>query len=92
MSLAVCMDLNLTLPNNWTSIEGPYEFADDCLSKRTNVLILLDPRLDSGNEQGEKHDWYTLRYWSARLVRSLWKSDKDTLVDPDDTFWHQLPS
>ena len=28
MSLAIYMDLNPHPPNNWTSIEGPYELAD----------------------------------------------------------------
>lgn len=83
MSLAICMDLNPHPPNEWTSIEGPYELADYCLSKRTNVLILLDAWLDSGNEPDDKHDWDTLRYWSARL-RPLWKSNEDTLVNSDD--------
>lgn len=77
------MDLNPHPPNQWTSIEGPYELADYCLSKRTNVLILLDAWLDSGNEPDDKHDWHTLRYWSARL-RPLWKSDEDTLVNSAD--------
>jgi protein N-terminal amidase len=83
MSLAICMDLNPHPPNEWTSIEGPYELADYCLSKRTNVLILLDAWLDSGNEPDDTHDWHTLKYWSARL-RPLWKSDEDALVDSDD--------
>ena len=74
------MDLNPHPPNNWTSIEGPYELSDYCLSKLTNVLILLDAWLDSGNEQDDKH---ALRCWSARL-RPLWKSEEDTLVDSDD--------
>lgn len=82
MSLAICMDLNPHPPNEWTSIEGPYELADYCLSKRANVLILLDAWLDSGNEPDDKHDWHTLRYWSARL-RPLWASDENTLVDSD---------
>ena len=77
------MDLNPHPPNVWTSIEGPYELADYCLSKRTNVLILLDAWLDSGDEPDDKHDMYTLKYWSARL-RPLWKSDEDILVNSHD--------
>ena len=64
------MDLNPQQSVKW-SIEGPYEIADHCISKRSNLLILLNAWLDSGSKADEQKDWYTLQYWASRL-KPLW--------------------
>ena len=70
LSLGICMDLNPQTPD-WTSAEGPYEVADYCIAKKTNLLILLNAWLDSGEETEEEKDWHTLNYWAARTT-PLW--------------------
>ena len=35
----------------WTLPEGPYELADHCLENRTNLLVLLNAWLYSGQEE-----------------------------------------
>ncbi|OBZ71514.1 Protein N-terminal amidase [Grifola frondosa] len=55
----------------WDIDEGPYEVADYCIAKKTNLLILLNAWLDSGAEPEKNTDWQTLNYWAARL-RPLW--------------------
>jgi len=78
MSLGICMDLNAQPPHSWTIEEGPYEIADYCLSKGTNILVLLNAWLDSGKDLEEDHDRHTQRFWTARL-RPLW--DRSGVVD-----------
>lgn len=61
-------------------MEGPYEMAEHCVRTETNVLILLNAWLFSGNEDGDgelradRRDWGTLNYWAARL-RPLWSKE-----------------
>lgn len=72
VSLGICMDLNVQPPAVWDSLSsGPYEIADYCISQRTNLLVLLNAWLDSGEEPEEETDWRTLNYWASRL-RPLW--------------------
>jgi len=64
---------------SWTLKEGPYELADYCVAQKTNLLILLDAWLDSGESADDgdeggvegEHDWRNVNYWAARL-RPLW--------------------
>jgi protein N-terminal amidase len=65
------MDLNPAPPADWRSSTGPYEIAEHALLTRSNLLILLNAWLDSGEESHAKQDWHTLNYWAARL-RPLW--------------------
>lgn len=55
----------------WTLEQGPYEVADYCISKKTNLLILLDAWLDSGTDVEDDYDLGNVNYWVARL-RPLW--------------------
>ncbi|KAH9841390.1 carbon-nitrogen hydrolase [Rhodofomes roseus] len=71
VTLAICMDLNPFPPFQWNLDEGPYELATHCIDTRSNLLILLNAWLDSGNEEDEDMDWQTMNYWAARL-RPLW--------------------
>ena len=83
----------------WTLEGGPFELADYCISQNTNLLILLDAWLDSGDgdddddedDDGE-YDYQNLNYWAARL-RPLWVKegveggfveDGDQHLDMDD--------
>lgn len=75
------MDLNPQIPN-WTYAGGPFEIADHCVSKKSNLLILLNAWLDSGAEIEEKHDWQTLNYWAAR-TKPLWSNGNDSDSDND---------
>ena len=61
---------------DWSTAEGPYEIADHCISKNSNLLILLNAWLDSGEDLEENHDWQTLNYWAAR-TRPLWSNGND---------------
>ncbi|KAF8644683.1 hypothetical protein AX16_008343 [Volvariella volvacea WC 439] len=88
LTLGICMDLNPRPEATWT-LEGPYEIADDCVKHKTNLLVMLNAWLDSGEEKEEKHDWQTLNYWGARL-RPLWvnkememRSDEGVEEDED---------
>ncbi|TFK33047.1 carbon-nitrogen hydrolase [Crucibulum laeve] len=83
LSLGICMDLNPHPPALWTLVEGPYEIADYCICKKTNVLVLLNAWLDSGKETDEEHDWSVLNYWAARL-RPLWNSESESDTDSAD--------
>lgn len=76
LSLGICMDLNPQNSPEWNLRTGPYEIADYCSAKGTNVLIMLNSWLDSGHNPESKHDHETLRYWGARL-RPLWDDDED---------------
>ncbi|KAI0763655.1 carbon-nitrogen hydrolase [Trametes elegans] len=68
VSLGICMDLNVQPPAVWNSLSsGPYEIADYCIAQRTNLLVLLNAWLDSGEEPEEETDWRTLNYWASRL-------------------------
>ena len=80
------MDLNPFPPVDWTSAGGPYELASHAYATSTNVLVLLNAWLDSGNDPTGVHDWQTLNYWAARL-RPLW--DVDT--PPDDNTSNESP-
>ncbi|KAJ6583969.1 carbon-nitrogen hydrolase [Mycena vulgaris] len=71
VSLGICMDLNAQPPHSWTIKEGPYELADYCLAEKTNLLVMLNAWLDSGEEPEDEHDIYTLDFWAERL-RPLW--------------------
>ncbi|KAJ7160134.1 carbon-nitrogen hydrolase [Mycena filopes] len=76
VSLGICMDLNAhPPPHSWTIEDGPYEVADHCLAQKTDVLVLLNAWLDSGEETEEDHDMDTLNYWAERL-RPLWQSSE----------------
>ena len=75
ITLGICMDLNPQIPD-WSTAEGPYEIADHCISKNSNLLILLNAWLDSGEDLEENHDWQTLNYWAAR-TRPLWSNGND---------------
>ncbi|KAK7048713.1 carbon-nitrogen hydrolase [Favolaschia claudopus] len=82
LTLAICMDLNVHPPHRWAA-DGPYEVADFCLAQKTNVLILLNSWLDSGEQSEEQFDLFTVNYWADRL-RPLWlessPSSQETLV------------
>ncbi|KAJ7741349.1 carbon-nitrogen hydrolase [Mycena metata] len=72
VSLGICMDLNPhPPPHSWTIENGPYEVADHCLIEKTNVLVLLNAWLDSGEQTEDDYDMHTLDYWADRL-RPLW--------------------
>lgn len=73
------MDLNPQIPD-WSLAHGPYEIADHCISKKSNLLVLLNAWLDSGKEPEETHDWSTLNYWAAR-TKPLWSNG----IDDDDS-------
>lgn len=75
------MDLNPQIPD-WSLAHGPYEIADHCISKKSNILVLLNAWLDSGKEPEETHDWSTLNYWAAR-TKPLWSNG--THDDDDDS-------
>ena len=84
------MDLNPQI-ENWTWAEGPYELADYCLAKKTNVLVLLNAWLYSEQDTEDNSDkdpddtyaWTTLNYWAQRL-RPLWaKSTSNTLGEEE---------
>ncbi|KAJ7143590.1 carbon-nitrogen hydrolase [Mycena crocata] len=83
VSLGICMDLNAQPPHEWTIQDGPYELADYCLAEKTNILILLNAWLDSGEEPQDNHDMHTIGFWAGRL-RPLWRksalSSQETLV------------
>ncbi|KAI0304305.1 carbon-nitrogen hydrolase [Multifurca ochricompacta] len=77
VTLGICMDLNPRSP--WTLDGGPYELADHCLKTRSNLLILLNAWLDSGEEQDRDKDFSTLNYWTV-MLRPLWyQKDNDEL-------------
>lgn len=83
------MDLNPQTPD-WTSAQGPYELADHCIAKNSNLLILLNAWLDSGEDLDQKHDWKTLNYWAAR-TKPLW-SNRIHDDDDDSSSEEQDPS
>jgi len=70
VTLGICMDLNVQPPAIWTS-DGPYEIAEHCISSQTDLLILLNAWLFSGDDDDDGRDWGTLNYWASRL-RPLW--------------------
>ncbi|KAF9013157.1 carbon-nitrogen hydrolase [Cyathus striatus] len=72
ISLGICMDLNPQPPASWTLEKGPYEIANYCLKQKSNVLILLNSWLDSGEYPDYESDFHVVQYWAARL-RPLWK-------------------
>ncbi|KAF8215013.1 carbon-nitrogen hydrolase [Mycena galopus ATCC 62051] len=71
LTLAICMDLNAQPPHQWTTADGPYEVADYCLTQRTNLLVLLNAWLDSGEQPESDYDIHTIDFWAERL-RPLW--------------------
>ncbi|KAF5317529.1 hypothetical protein D9619_013195 [Psilocybe cf. subviscida] len=83
LSVGICNDLNPQTAG-WTTKEGPYELADYCIEKKTNVLVLLNAWLDSGTEEEEETDWNTLNYWASR-IRPLWigKDGEENLSGSD---------
>jgi protein N-terminal amidase len=70
------MDLNPHPQVTWTLGGGPYEMADYCLANKSDLLIMLNAWLDSGEDEQADEDWRTLNYWAARL-RPLWAKDAD---------------
>ena len=68
------MDLN-PHAGDWT-----YELADYCLSQNTDTLLLCNAWLDSGENDEEDTDLYTVKYWAARL-RPLWDYNDSTNRD-----------
>ncbi|TRM63894.1 carbon-nitrogen hydrolase [Schizophyllum amplum] len=85
MTLGICMDLNAQPPAEWSVAEGPYEIAEHARAHGSNLLILLNNWLDSGNETEEPTDWHTLNFWAARL-RPLWQKEdgSDTVGTESD--------
>ncbi|KAJ7133620.1 carbon-nitrogen hydrolase [Mycena epipterygia] len=85
VSLGICMDLNAQPPHAWTIKDGPYELADYCLTEKTDILVMLNAWLDSGEQPDDEHDIYTVDFWAERL-RPLWvgssspSSSQETLV------------
>ncbi|KAJ6508297.1 carbon-nitrogen hydrolase [Mycena sanguinolenta] len=83
MALAICMDLNAQPPHQWTIADGPFEVADFCLDQKTNLLVLLNAWLDSGEQPEEDYDMHTMNFWAERL-RPLWvessPASQETLV------------
>lgn len=77
MTIGICNDLNVQPPASWTLEEGagPYELADHCISQKTNLHLLLDAWLKSGDKDDEEYDWLNINYWAARL-RPLWAQDE----------------
>jgi len=74
VTLGICMDLNAQPPAIWTTLKGPYEIADYCILRKTNLLVMLNAWLDSREDVEESHDWRTLNYWASRL-RPLWEKE-----------------
>ncbi|KAF8722702.1 hypothetical protein AX14_009660 [Amanita brunnescens Koide BX004] len=74
LTLGICMDLN-PHAGDWT-----YELADYCLSQNTDTLLLCNAWLDSGENDEEDTDLYTVKYWAARL-RPLWDYNDSTNRD-----------
>lgn len=66
----------------WTLKDGPFELADYCVEHKTDLLVLLDAWLDSGEsaDDGDReaeetnYDWDNVNYWAARL-RPLWAKE-----------------
>ncbi|TCD70160.1 Carbon-nitrogen hydrolase [Steccherinum ochraceum] len=87
VTLGICMDLNVQPPASWT-IDGPYEIAEHCVKTDTDILILLNAWIFSGDEDADAdagdypRDWGTLNYWASRL-RPLWS--KGGLDDGKET-------
>ncbi|KAJ6585413.1 carbon-nitrogen hydrolase [Mycena capillaripes] len=83
VSLGICMDLNAQPPHSWTIADGPYELADYCLMQKTDVLVMLNAWLDSGEQQEDEYDMHTIDFWAQRL-RPLWlesvPDSQETLV------------
>jgi len=79
------MDLNPQIPE-WTSEGGPFEIADYCLEKKSNILVLLNAWLDSKKEPEDERDWSTLNYWAVR-TRPLWTDGErdSTSSDSNDS-------
>lgn len=71
VTFAICNDLNVLSASSWSLDQGPFELADYTISTRSNVLVLLNAWLDSGQDRSADEDWHTLNYWSLRL-KPLW--------------------
>lgn len=91
------MDLNVQPPAFWSLEDGPYEVANFCLERKTNVLVLLNAWLDSGLDIDDEKDWRTLNYWATRL-RPLWarrdelekeEEEGDDITDTADLQGHE---
>ncbi|KAI0064083.1 carbon-nitrogen hydrolase [Artomyces pyxidatus] len=83
VTLGICMDLNVQPPTLWTVKDGPYEIAQHCIDTNSNLLVMLNAWLDSGESPEEDEDWQTIRFWSARL-RPLWAANSDDLTEVSD--------
>ncbi|KAF7985942.1 hypothetical protein HWV62_43878 [Athelia sp. TMB] len=71
VSFGICNDLNTDRPPEWSFEDGSYEIADYCISQKSDLLILLDAWLDSGEASKDESDRSNIEYWAARL-RPLW--------------------
>ncbi|OCH87720.1 carbon-nitrogen hydrolase [Obba rivulosa] len=83
VTLGICMDLNAQPPAIWT-LEGPYEIAEYCILKKTNLLVMLNAWLDSGKDAESEYDLDTLNYWARRLW-PLWEHEApeaDAIKEP----------
>jgi protein N-terminal amidase len=79
--VGICMDLNVQAPGQWVSLEkGPYEFANYCIAKRADLVILLNAWLLSDEDNENEYGSTIINYWSHRL-RPLWVLDEKT--DPE---------
>ncbi|KAF4617422.1 hypothetical protein D9613_006199 [Agrocybe pediades] len=75
LSIGVCRDIN-PHEEHGRQDGGPFEIADYCLSKNTDVLVLLNAWTDSKKKLEEDKDWSTLNHWAARM-KPLWTDGKD---------------
>jgi protein N-terminal amidase len=66
------MDLNAQPPHSWTTRDGPFELADHCLAENSNILVLLNAWLESGEQPQDEYDMHTMNFWAERL-RPLWQ-------------------
>jgi protein N-terminal amidase len=79
VTLGICMDLNPHPPNEWTSLDGPYELASFAQENEADLLIILNAWLASDQQarvedEPDEPDIRTFSYWYARL-RPLWTKD-----------------
>ncbi|KAJ7643739.1 carbon-nitrogen hydrolase [Roridomyces roridus] len=82
VTLGICMDLNAMPPYEWSIAEGPYELADYCIESKTQVLVLLNAWLDSGEVPEDEYDMRTIDFWAKRL-RPLWQLSQEGSSDSD---------
>ncbi|KAH9925582.1 uncharacterized protein B0H18DRAFT_877085, partial [Fomitopsis serialis] len=71
VTLTICMDPNPVPSAEWNLDSGPYELTAHCISTKTDLLVLLNVWVDSGDEEGSDEDWGTMNDW-ATWLRPLW--------------------